>query len=129
MVVVLVEDDLLIQGILAESLEEAGYRTETAEDVEQALDLIERTQAELWVLVTDIRIPSGDGRTGWDVAQHARELLPDLPIVYMSGDSAFQRQAHGLPNSIFMMKPFRVTQLLDNLKDVLAKRSCSMSTG
>ena len=45
-------------------------------------------------MLTDIRL--GAGPDGWSVANRARELNPDMPLVYMSGDSAHQWTEHGV---------------------------------
>jgi hypothetical protein len=37
-------------------------------------------------MITNISL--GVGADGWDVARRARELTPELPVVYMSGASA-----------------------------------------
>ena len=123
MLVALVEDDPMINGVLAECLEDAGYRTETVQTAGEAFDLIERRKADLGLLITDIRIHSADNKTGWDVADFARRHIPGLPIIYMSGDSAFHRRTNGLPNSVFLTKPFRVSELLACLREVLNRGS------
>ncbi|HEX4507197.1 MAG TPA: response regulator, partial [Alphaproteobacteria bacterium] len=120
MFVLLVEDDPLIQGVLADCLQEAGFDTETARTAEEALEIVEHKKDELRLLITDIRIDSADGKTGWDVAQYARQISPELPSIHMSGDSAFERQSNALPDSIFMMKPFRIATLLDLLAKVIS---------
>jgi FixJ family two-component response regulator len=42
--------------------------------------------AFLSAVVTDVRL--GTGPSGWDVAHRARELVPTIPVIYMTGDSA-----------------------------------------
>jgi hypothetical protein len=37
---------------------------------------------------------------GWEVAQHAREIEPDFPVVYMSVAAAADWTSKGVPNSI-----------------------------
>lgn len=46
------------------------------------------------------------------VAKHARELDPEFPVVYMSGDSAADWASKGVPNSIRLSKPFAPAQLV-----------------
>jgi CheY-like chemotaxis protein len=54
----------------------------------------------------------GRATSGWDIAQQAREINPDLPVVYMSGDSADQSASKGVPNSILLAKLFALAQLV-----------------
>jgi CheY-like chemotaxis protein len=60
--------------------------------------------------VTDISL--GAKGTGWEVARRARELNPNLAVVYMSGDSAAEWHAQGVPQSVMVPKPFAPTQVV-----------------
>jgi hypothetical protein len=44
--------------------------------------------------------------TGWDAAKHARELIPELPVVYMIGAAGTEWASMGVPKSILLTKPF-----------------------
>jgi FixJ family two-component response regulator len=68
-------------------------------------------------LVTDIRL--GTGPDGWDVARTARERNPELPIVYMTGDSAIAWPSHGVPKSILLQKPIAAAQLVTAISTLL----------
>ena len=70
----------------------------------------ERQDAPIRALVTDIDL--GTQVTGWDVARRARELQADIPVVYMTGGSADEWSANGVPNSILIAKPFVPTQIV-----------------
>ena len=107
--ILLAEDERLIAAALADDLEEAGFvvrHAPTGRDALAALD--EGTGVS--GLVTDIRL--GEGPDGWDVARHAREVFPLIPVVYMSGDSAHEHSAYGVPDSIMLQKPFVAAQLI-----------------
>ena len=56
---------------------------------------------------------------GWDVARHAREGKPDMPVVYMTGDSADEWASKGVPNSILLTKPFAPAQLVTAVAQLL----------
>ena len=56
---------------------------------------------------------------GWEVAQHAREIEPDFPVVYMSGAAAADWTSIGVPNSIMLAKPFAPAQLLTAVSNLL----------
>jgi CheY-like chemotaxis protein len=69
-------------------------------------------------VVTDINL--GRNRMdGWDVARHARENKPDMPVVYMTGDSADEWASKGVPNSILLTKPFAPAQLVTAVAQLL----------
>ena len=56
---------------------------------------------------------------GWEVAQHAREINPEFPVVYTSGKSAAEWPSKGVPNSIMLAKPFAPAQLVTAVANLL----------
>ncbi len=115
--VLIAEDQSLILLELEEVLVGAGFKVETAADGQSAMSVIARQKLELRGLVTDIRL--GKGPNGWDVARAARELIPTIAVVYMTGDSDYEWAAHGVPNSQLIHKPFAHSQLITALTSLL----------
>ena len=105
-----VEDEVLIQAEAIASLEEAGFTLLVADTGEQALRLLARHSGELRGLITDIRL--GDGPDGWAVARAARELVGNLPVIYVSATSEREWTSQGVPGSIMVAKPFAPAQLV-----------------
>lgn len=104
-----VEDEALIRMSLVDALESGGYTVSECGDGASAMNFIDASH-DLRGLATDIRL--GEGPNGWEVAHHARKKYPDIAVVYMTGDSAAQWSAEGVPNSILLNKPFPEAQLL-----------------
>jgi DNA-binding response OmpR family regulator len=46
------------------------------------------------------------------VGRRTRELVHDMPIIYISGDSAQDWSSKGVPNSVMLAKPFAAAQLI-----------------
>ena len=65
----------------------------------------------------DIRL--GAGPDGWAVARRARELVPTMPVVYMSGDSSPEWSSKGVPNSLMVAKPFAPAQIITAVSTLL----------
>lgn len=107
--VLLVDDEVLIDDLIAEALREAGYDVESAHDGEAALALLDG-QRRFRAIVTDVHL--GRGPTGWDVARHAREIQADIPVVYVSGGDAHDWGAQGVPGSTMITKPFAPAQII-----------------
>jgi CheY-like chemotaxis protein len=100
--VLVVEDELLLSDIIADELEDAGYRVITFLTGEEGLIVLEGPDP-VDLLFTDIRLP---GKVdGWRLAEAARSLRPGLPIVYASGYSV--EQPREVPGSRFLTKPYR----------------------
>jgi PAS domain S-box-containing protein len=120
--VLLVEDEAMLRSLAREVLEEAGYLvTECAEGNEALAHL--RGELPPDILVTDIGLPGIDGR---QVAITARDTLPDLPILFMTGYAweAFA-DAPVLPeHAAILSKPFSVHALVTAVTELLgAKRA------
>jgi DNA-binding response OmpR family regulator len=115
--VLLVEDETMLTLVLEESLREAGYAVVVAHDGQSAVTELESDPDRFYALITDIRMPGK--LTGWDVGHRARELLPTMPVIYMSGDKASDWASQGVPNSIMLQKPFAVAQAITAVSQLL----------
>jgi DNA-binding response OmpR family regulator len=115
--ILLAEDEQLIGATLQDALEDGGFAVRHALSGSEAVAAIDEDPASFSGLVTDIRL--GGGPDGWDVARHAREAMPTIPVVYMSGDSAHEHSARGVPDSIMLQKPFAPAQLITAISTLL----------
>jgi len=116
-IILVVEDDLIIQSLVEDTLSGGGFDTAIAASGEEAVSLLKGHKGKYRALVTDINLK---GRMdGWEVAQHAREIEPDFPVVYMSGAAAADWTSKGVPNSIMLAKPFAPAQLLTAVSNLL----------
>jgi len=118
--ILITEDEILIQDIVAEGLREAGFEVATADYGEQAIATLEAEFEKVRALVTDIQL--GNGPNGWDVARRARELAPDMPVVYVTADSAVDWASKGVPGSVLIQKPFANAQLITAVSSLLNDR-------
>jgi DNA-binding response OmpR family regulator len=116
-VILVLEDDELVQSIVAQMLSEGGYDADMVASGEEAVSLLNKHKGKYRALVTDIKVQGK--MDGWEVAQHAREIEPGFPIVYMSGDSAADWTSKGVPNSIMLAKPFAPAQLVTAVSNLL----------
>ena len=66
-----------------------------------------------WALVTDLDL--GPGPNGFAVARYARQVTPDLPVVFISGTLGGQHPREGVPGSDFIAKPCRGRQVVEAL--------------
>lgn len=115
--VFLVEDENLIQELVEHALQEGGFLVAKANSGKEAIAMLETDGAEFHALVSDISL--GPGPTGWDVARHAREQNPNLPVVYMTGGNGHEWASQGVPNSILIGKPFAPAQIVTAVSQLL----------
>ena len=124
--VLIVEDDALIQLEVEAALRDGGYLTDTESSGEAAIGRLE-TNTNIRALITDINL-IGE-KTGWDVARRAREIFPDIPVVYVTSVSAEDWTSQGVPNSILVQKPFAPAQITTAISQLLNAGEAPLSTG
>jgi two-component system cell cycle sensor histidine kinase/response regulator CckA len=112
----LVEDDPLVRGTLAEALTDAGFEVLEAADAEAALHMVASRQ-DIAALLTDINLPGADG---FVLARAARRLRPDLAVVYASGRVREADPRRALPDSAFLAKPFSLACAVKMLERAVA---------
>jgi CheY-like chemotaxis protein len=116
--ILVVEDDDDVRTYSVETLRELGYRVIEAHDGPSALRLLER-QPRVDLLFTDVVLPSG--MTGAQVATQARELRPDLKVLFTTGYARNAIFHHGrLGQGVQLItKPFSFSELAAKIRDVL----------
>jgi DNA-binding NtrC family response regulator len=101
--VLLVEDEIMISNLVANCLSESGFHVHQVATADEALRYI-RSGASIDVLFSDINLP---GRmNGAELAEWARELRPEMPIVYVSGRHKLSEISPLVPRSLFVSKPY-----------------------
>jgi two-component system, response regulator PdtaR len=101
--VLVVEDEALISTMIADSLADGGFAVHAVTSGEEALRYLSSGSA-VDVLFTDINL-AGD-MDGSMLAQRARVMRPDLPIVFASGRWNVLEQLRSVPRSIVLPKPY-----------------------
>jgi CheY-like chemotaxis protein len=115
--VLIVEDEALIGLATVEWLAEEGFSVQLAASGEEALRLL-RDDDTVDALFTDINLP-GD-LDGWTLAQQARELRPDLAVVYASGRWAAIDEARAVKDGVFIPKPYQCERVASLLLQLIA---------
>lgn len=100
--VLLVEDEFLIAEWVAEALSEQGFAVHAASNAGDALRYI--AAAPVDILFTDINL--ADGMDGAALARRAREMLPELTVVYASARVAGLEPQQRVPGAVFVRKPY-----------------------
>jgi DNA-binding response OmpR family regulator len=115
--ILVVEDDYPLQGVVEDALTEGGFESEILSSGEEALTLFKGGTKDYKALVTDVTLK---GRLdGWEVARQIREIDPAFPVVYMTGAAAREWGSQGVPNSILLEKPFAPAQLVTAVSQLL----------
>jgi two-component system copper resistance phosphate regulon response regulator CusR len=120
----LVEDELEIQGFLRRSLSEAGYQVETAGDARTAERMAVESPHD--VLVVDLGLPDEDGIS---LILRLRQLGLRAPVLILSARRSVDDRVRGLEQGgdDYLTKPFALAELLARLRNLL-KRTNSLSS-
>jgi two-component system, response regulator PdtaR len=100
--VLFVEDEFLISEWMSQSLSAQGFSVQTAANAADALRLLGSELVD--VLFTDINLPGG--MDGAALARRARELQPNLPVVYASARANMLNPDERVPGSTLVPKPY-----------------------
>jgi CheY-like chemotaxis protein len=115
-VVLFVDDDDDIREFAVDLLGQQGYVVKEARNGRDGLALVKQHPEIEWLL-TDIVMPGEID--GWELAHEAKQLRPQLKVLYMSG---FVRTIpfgkHGIGYGPLLSKPWRNQQLLDHLRKI-----------
>jgi len=120
-IILVVDDELGIRGLLSEILTDEGHTVELAENAAQARAVRERMRPDLVLL--DIWMPDVDGISL--LKEWGTTAMLTMPVIMMSGhgtiDTAVEATKHGA--MAFLEKPITLQKLLRAVEQALAKPS------
>ncbi|MEM9522828.1 MAG: ATP-binding protein [Pseudomonadota bacterium] len=117
-VILLVEDEAPVRAFASRALRMRGYTVLEAENAEQALGMLEDHALRVDLFMADVIMPGVDGPT-W--VKKALKDRPDTRVVFVSGyaEEPFTEDQARIPNSVFLPKPFSLTDLIRKIEQVL----------
>ncbi len=115
--ILLVEDDPMIRTLVSHSLEEKGYVVLQAEEGWEGIKVARQYKAKIDLLFTDVIMP---GLGGAELAVAAKELCPEIKVLFMSGYSRAQLDEEGVPSDAAVLeKPFMPDQVVAKVNQLL----------
>ena len=117
--ILVVEDEPVLREMAHTILENCGYRILEAGSGVEALNVWERHQQSIDLVVTDMVMP--EGISGMDLAQRLRIAKPNLKIVFASGYSMDDMDTDFIRNgqAAFLQKPYTHITLAKAVRDCL----------
>jgi CheY-like chemotaxis protein len=116
--VLVVEDEVMVRLLVAETLRDAGYVVIEAANADEALTVL-HSSTEIDLLLTDIRMPGS--RDGLALAEEARTTWPALKIIIASAYFP-RRPAPEIVDAMFT-KPYDTLRLIRRIKELLPESS------
>ncbi|MFP3515648.1 response regulator [Pseudomonas sp. SIMBA_077] len=114
--ILVVEDDAIVRMLIVDVLEELEFNVLEAEEGQIALALLEDKRYQIDLLMTDYGLP---GMTGKELAQRARKIHQQLPILFASGYAETLEISEGMG---VIGKPFSIDQLRNKVKSMLVEQ-------
>jgi len=116
--ILLAEDEQDVREVAREFLESGGYTVIEARDGAEALNRVEKHEAAIDLLVTDMVMP---GMSGQELTARLLQSRPGIRVLYMSGYSerAAVDSARGDSSMRLLAKPFSRWALLRTVHDIL----------
>jgi two-component system, cell cycle sensor histidine kinase and response regulator CckA len=118
--VLLIDDEEVIREIGGEMLQSMGIPCIIAENGETGIRLYKENRQDVGLVILDVEMPGISGDKVYDIL---KELNPDLRILVASGyaknhleTNYFKRK---LDSSMYMPKPFQMSQLTCKLKSFM----------
>jgi signal transduction histidine kinase len=114
--ILLVEDDNVVRSLAEALLAGAGYRVLVAAGASEAMEKWKEGPVDL--LVTDFMMP---GMNGVQLAERLSSSRPNLKVLLVSGhaESTVIEDKLADPGTPFIGKPFKVTEFLEKVREVL----------
>jgi DNA-binding NtrC family response regulator len=116
--VLLIDDEKSIRNTLREILEYEKYEVDEAVDGKEGLKKIQDNPYD--VVLLDIKMPKMDGM---EVLERAVKLLPDVPIIMISGHGTLETAVDAVKKGAFdyVSKPPDLNRLLITIRNALDK--------
>ena len=111
--ILVVDDEEIVVSLVKDALEDEGYETLTAPDGQSAVEILKRRPVSL--VITDIRMSPMDGI---ELAQQARNLYPDIVIIFMTGYANLNTAKEAIKYGAFdyIMKPFELNEIRQSVQ-------------
>jgi PAS domain S-box-containing protein len=119
--ILVVEDDKDLRAYLVEVLRDLNYCAIGAQDAAAALGILQQSAVRVDLMLTDVVMPGMNGR---ELSRRARELRPQLKVLFMSGYSpnAVVHQGRVDRDVQLIQKPVSLQDLSARLRDMLDQR-------
>ncbi len=115
----IVDDDSSLREFLEIFLAKEGYRVDSAETADEALEKVKKDSYDL--VITDVRMP---GMDGVELLRQLKTLDAGLPVVlitaFASLDAAVDAMKEGAWD--YLTKPFKIEELREVIENALSSR-------
>ncbi|SUZ57267.1 uncharacterized protein METZ01_LOCUS10121 [marine metagenome] len=115
----LAEDDESVRLVTTKSLQDEGYKVESAETLKTLWMLIEEGKGN--ILISDVMMPDGEL---FDILPQITELRPELPVIVISAKNNLETAISATQKGAYeyLPKPFDLEELNQLIRKALLRR-------
>ena len=113
--ILLAEDDESVRLVTTKSLQDEGYKVESAETLKTLWMLIEEGKGN--ILISDVMMPDGEL---FDILPQITELRPELPVIVISAKNNLETAISAAQKGAYeyLPKPFDLEELNQLIRKV-----------
>lgn len=122
--ILVVEDDDPLREALCDTLQLAGYQTQSAENGKAALRLLQ--DQAFAMVVSDVQMDQMDGHT---LLRNIKDQYPDLPVLLMTAYGSIQNAVTAMREGAtdYLVKPFAADTLVDLVTRLVSDKQVDVS--
>lgn len=115
----IVDDERSMRDLLETAMKLKGYSVATAEDAQQAMELVARSDVD--VVLTDVRMP---GVSGLQLCDELQKTRPDIPVVVMTAFGSLETAVSAMRAGAydFITKPIEMDVLALTMHRAVERR-------
>ncbi len=115
--ILLVDDEEIIINMAREMLEYLGFKTLTASNGRQALDVFQKHQNDISCVLLDLTMPHMDGE---ETFRELQKIRPDVQVIVSSGysEQEVSQRFAGKNLAGVIQKPYKMASLAASLKEL-----------
>ncbi|OCX43047.1 two-component system response regulator [Campylobacter ornithocola] len=116
--ILLLEDDLSLNEIIADALEDEGFTVSCAYDAQEALEKAYEKNFDLWIF--DVKVPKGNG---FEILKELRESSKNTPAIFLTSLSMLDDVKQGFLAGCddYIKKPFDIDELVIRVKNIIKR--------
>lgn len=116
--ILVVDDDDSIRGMLETVFQKLKYRTQTAKNGREGVDLYQQLAGKVDLVILDLKMPVMDGRAAFE---EIRRIRPDQKILMISGNANDPDLKYILThrNVNMLKKPFTIQEIIHEVNQLI----------
>ena len=120
--VLVIDDESAVREVIALQLKDTRYEVLTAEDGEQAIEVLNANPLSVDVIICDVRMPKIGGV---EAVAYFRKEFPSTPVVVLTGFPDVNLAVDFMKQGVieFLVKPVEKAQLVEVVEKAAEKRT------